>query len=144
MSRKIVFDGNRLSLFGTVTLAGLTKALEPLTIAEPIEAGDKVEPRSIYFDFGGLSPHYFDSYRGYYDHLAICFHDAPQCVTAADFLAKLKAADGQVFTGYKGGEFRMGPRTPVWVANHGDCDSTAIVGLMVESRRVTILTEYMP
>lgn len=143
MSDRKLFPDSAISLFGTVTLGALIDALEPLQKAEKFDADDKDSARSVYFDFGGLVPHYFDSYRGFYDHLAITYHNA-EAPSVSDLLAKLKAADGQVFDGYKGGSFRMDRRSPVWVANHGNCDSTAIVGLMVEGWRVTILTEYRP
>jgi 2-keto-4-pentenoate hydratase len=97
----------------------------------------------VFFDFGGLVPHYFDSYRGYYDHMAITF-TGESAAEVRQLVAKLKAADGEVFSGYKGGDYRMNRSSPVWVANHGECDGTAIVGLLVESHRVTILTEYKP
>ena len=28
---------------------------------------------------------------------------------------------GEVFTGYKGGEFQMGRNTPIWLAYEGQC-----------------------
>lgn len=59
------------------------------------------------------------SYRGYYCDLAFKRLDGMR--PAEDLLADCKAAMGQVFEGYKGGEFVMGARTPVWVADYGSC-----------------------
>jgi hypothetical protein len=42
---------------------------------------------------------------------------------AVDLLAECKAAMGQVFCGYKGGDYVMGVLTPVWVASYGCCGS---------------------
>ena len=60
-----------------------------------------------------------DSYRGYYSDLAFELGDEP--VLASDLLATCKAAMGQVFQGYKGGDYMMGALTPLWIANYGCC-----------------------
>ncbi len=60
-----------------------------------------------------------DSYRGYYSDLA--FEQGEGTRPAADLLAECKAAMGQVFCGYKGGDYVMGALTPVWVASYGRC-----------------------
>lgn len=57
------------------------------------------------------------SYRGYYSDLA--FERGEGTRPAADLLAECKAAMGQVFTGYKGGDYVMGALTPLWVADYG-------------------------
>ena len=59
------------------------------------------------------------SYRGYYSDLAFELDDGTR--PAADLLTECKAAMGQVFSGYKGGDFVMGVLTPVWVAEYGCC-----------------------
>jgi len=59
------------------------------------------------------------SYRGYYSDLA--FEKGEGTRPAAALLAECKAAMGQVFCGYKGGDFVMGALTPVWVAEYGCC-----------------------
>jgi len=59
------------------------------------------------------------SYRGYYCDLAFERHDGTRPVK--DLLSDCLAAMGQEFTGYKGGDFVMGVRTPVWVAAYGHC-----------------------
>lgn len=60
------------------------------------------------------SPH---SYRGYYSDLA--FEPVEGSVKASALLAQCQAAMGQVFEGYKGGDFVMGALTPVWVSEYG-------------------------
>lgn len=69
------------------------------------------------------SPH---SYRGYYSDLA--FERAASPLPKSEVLALCKAAMGEVFEGYKGGEFQMGRNTPVWFAAYGCCGSK-IVGI---------------
>jgi len=59
------------------------------------------------------------SYRGYYSDLY--FEHLEGMRSASDLLAECKDAMGQVFTGYKGGEFMMGAMTPLWIASYGHC-----------------------
>lgn len=60
------------------------------------------------------SPH---SYRGYYSDLAFEQHEGVRRVS--ELLDECRAAMGEVFIGYKGGEFIMGRNTPVWIAEYG-------------------------
>ncbi len=60
-----------------------------------------------------------DSYRGYYSDLYFERYDGTR--PAAELLAECKAAMGQVFTGYKGGDYVMGALTPLWLASYGSC-----------------------
>lgn len=112
--------------FGTMSLGALIKALE----AAPPE-------RSVHLGFKGIVPDSVDSYRGYYDHLAIGFH-AGDSITIADLLEMLRGANGGRFEGYKGGTYRMGEETPVWVANYGESPENRIVGVAVDDYSVTI------
>jgi hypothetical protein len=57
------------------------------------------------------------SYRGYYEDLYFERHEGTR--PASELLADCKAIMGQMFTGYKGGEFMMGAVTPLWVASYG-------------------------
>jgi hypothetical protein len=79
----------------------------------------------VYFDFCSQVPATLASYRGYYDQLAIGFRNDP-VRTVASLLEELRAADGKVFVGYKGGDYTMTRRTRVWVANYGCTGSTGI------------------
>lgn len=79
----------------------------------------------IEFDFCGANPTKVDSYRGYYDHLAIGWEERG-VTKVRDVLDDLREAVGKTFEGYKGGDYRMDRDTPVWVSNYGRCDSTVI------------------
>ena len=58
-----------------------------------------------------------DSYRGFYQDTAF----APaKNTTVAKMLVFAKAALGNTYTGYKGGEFRMDKDTDVWIAEYGN------------------------
>lgn len=119
---------------------------QPITLGELIAALGKAKAdQPVLFDFCDLAPCGVDSYRGYYDHLAIGHkvqsHTEP--VVVAQILAELTLANGSYFTGYKGGEFRMGPSTPVWVANYGRSHATAVTGVFApEFGPVIITTGY--
>lgn len=59
------------------------------------------------------------SYRGYYRDLAFERHGGLRL--ASELLDDCRKAMGEVFEGYKGGDFLMGKITPVWVAYYGCC-----------------------
>ena len=60
-----------------------------------------------------------DSYRGYYSDLA--FAPTTKAIPASKLLNDCQQAMGEVFHGYKGGDYVMGARTPLWVASYGFC-----------------------
>lgn len=111
-----------------LTLGGLIDALKPV----PAD-------RRVVFDRGS-QPGALQSYRGYYADLA--FERCPEPVRAASLLAVCQAALGHTFTGYKGGDFVMGPDTPLWLAAYGEC-GPAIVGVTVTDTHVVLVTKDM-
>lgn len=68
------------------------------------------------------------SYRGYYTDLAI-EPRAEVTGTVADALADLHDANGETFTGYKGGDYYMNNRTLVWVAHYGEASGIGVTGV---------------
>ena len=62
---------------------------------------------------------YPHSYRGYYCDLA--FERGEGRMLASDALILCKDAMGEIFEGYKGGDYQMGRNTPVWIADYGSC-----------------------
>lgn len=102
---------------------------QPITVGELIRLLEAREPDAhVRFDFEHFAPIGLDSYRGFYDHLAFGFSEKAD-PTVADVLAMLRGAIGQTFHGWKGGDYVMDERTPLWVANRGNSGSTAVVGL---------------
>lgn len=100
-------------------------------------------PPEVAFDFGYFHPVEIDSWRGSYAELALTYADentAPMTLPA--FIEKLRWADGETFTGYKGGEFTMSRRTPVWVANYGQSGNTAVIGVIDNGYQVIITTGW--
>jgi hypothetical protein len=85
-----------------MTLGDLISALESLPEGSEVDGIGK--------------PH---SYRGYYEDLA--FQRIRDKRKASEVLSDAKAAMGEVFQGYKGGDYMMGKQTPIWVAAYGCC-----------------------
>jgi hypothetical protein len=89
----------------------------------------------------GASPGGVMSYRGYYEELAIYAAPDGEVVSVASLRRILSGAVGKTFTGYKGGNYRMDRRTPLWVSEYGAADGTIIVGVREESECVRLLCE---
>ena len=100
-----------------LTLGKLIAALEKLPADQPVT--------------NLTNPH---SYRGYYRDLA--FEQGEGTQPAGQLLALCRGAMGQVFTGWKGGEFAMTALTPLWVAEHG-CTGLRIMKLTKKGKVVT-------
>lgn len=115
-----------------------------------IDALEGIENKglSVVYDFGGLIPTTFDSWRGIYAELALGWTaqewdesiDGYPEMTVGALLHLANDANGRTFTGYKGGEFAMGLLTPIWIDNWGEYTSTALVGVEV-SYHVVLVTE---
>lgn len=112
--------GDMRSLYH-ITLGGL------ITTLETIEDKSKV----VVVDGRGTSitrPH---SYRGYYVDLAF---EVGGLKTVAEVLSELKdSVLGKHFTGYKGGEFIMNEKTPLWISNWGCSSQEAVIDIVVAS-----------
>jgi hypothetical protein len=124
---------HQMTYHGTISLRGLIELLE----ARP-------KDQTVRFDFGGFAPKGIDSYRGYYDHLAIGYAEPEppwEDPKVGSVLAMLREANGKTYEGYKGGDFRMDLDTPVWVANWSHSPGTTIIGVTGDYDTV-ILTGY--
>lgn len=97
-------------------LGALIAALDKLPQGAPVQFGynDKLAPKSV------------NSYRGYYEDLAVQPSEA--YVTVQEFRGTLKGAVGHQFTGYKGGTFTMDAKSTVWVSAWGECWDRCITG----------------
>lgn len=81
-------------------------------------------------DVDGLEPDQFVSWRGVYADLALePVERGEKPVTVRELIARCNSADGNVFEGYKGGDYRMDADTPVWVDNYGECHKRGIVDI---------------
>lgn len=61
------------------------------------------------------------SYRGYYEDLAFDIVRSIEKRTVRENIAYCKELLGQVFEGYKGGDYTMNTGTPVWFSHYGSC-----------------------
>jgi hypothetical protein len=90
------------------------RAKTQMTLGKMIECIESMPADS---EISGLcEPH---SYRGYYSDLS--FEVKTEKVKASELLEICKQAMGNVFQGYKGGNYVMGSLTPVWIADYGCC-----------------------
>lgn len=118
-----------------------------MTIGKLIEAltmiKQEVPDAEVYFDFCGFFPTGIDSWRGIYEELALNYKKDGEPMSINNFLAMLKQAIGQTFTGYKGGEYTMHADTPLWVANGSEVGNTAVVGAIDDGVNVYLLTTFV-
>ena len=122
-----------------MTLGGLIKALGALPADELV--------RPITFEMPWLYPTHFNSYRGYYDQLALGVahigDDPPMRAgvrTGDDLLKRARSTIRSTHTGWKGGNYIMSERTPVWVDNPGDCNSVMLVGVRSSLNAAVLMT----
>lgn len=99
------------------------RAETQLTLGDLIEALSSMDPETMVTP--GLGR--LDSYRGYYEDLA--FAPSELGLTAGQLLELCRAAMGQVFQGYKGGNYVMGATTPLWRAEYGSGVGERIVSI---------------
>ncbi len=117
----------------------------------PTEHGSDKEPVTIEFDFGTAHPTGLSSWRGSYAEIAINYdlggydnNNADQFAHTdlKDFVAWLRESIGKTYQGWKGGDFRMSSKTPVWVANDGNVGNTGVIGVIDQGYVVIIETAY--
>ena len=96
---------------------------------------DGVSPEAEVVTNAGWHPKRFESWRGDYSHLSIDFWtDAEEGTYATrktnlqHWIDQCQRAHVFEFTGYKGGEYKMGHGTPVWVCQHGASDFRLLTG----------------
>lgn len=113
-----------------------------LTLGEAIEQLRTLQTgHRVTFDYDErIAPGDAESYRGYYEDLALEPSESP--IDVSGFLSVLEAALGETFMGYKGGDFVMDEDTPLWVAEYGTT-GRAITGLHLEGRGVVLETKDM-
>lgn len=115
---------------------------EQLTLGQFIaKLGKMPASVTVQYDFCNFRPTTFGSYRGYYDHLALGFSYDGR-LTADELYERCRYVVGKSCTGYKGGEFLMTKNTPLWVANYGEAQSTAIVDVLDFDHLVVLETAY--
>lgn len=85
-----------------------------MTLKELIERLEK-EDANLIVPNGFNHPH---SYRGYYVCLAF---EPAENTSVGDMLDCAKKANGRIYLGWKGGDFKMDEDTDVYLAEEGHC-----------------------
>lgn len=104
------------------------------------------DDNKVCFDFCHFEPTVIDSYRGYYDHLALGYVKGrwnDESMTVGKLLALCESAVGSIFCGYKGGDYRMDRDTPLWVANSGETGDTAVLRVQDAGYFTLIVTGWV-
>lgn len=94
----------------------------------------------IMLDFTAGIPSHLDSYRGYYDDLALDYTELRDPITVKELLETFEGADGSTYLGYKGGGFKMHRKTLVWVAPYGET-GRMLVDIQSKGNVTTIITQ---
>lgn len=94
----------------------------------------------VIYDIGG-SPSAPVSYRGYYIDLS--FPPVSEPISAATLLLEATDAIGRTFTGYKGGDFTMHDKTPLWASPYGSASGMAIIGHRHEMNTLILTTKQI-
>ena len=111
-----------------------------MTLGELIdELKKQPDDNEVYLDFCYMAPDGVESYRGFYDHLALSYSQLNP-MKVKELREELEAAVGATFTGYKGGSFIMTRNTPMWIDNIGDASSTGVMSVNGESIYTIIKT----
>ena len=110
----------------------------------PMNLGDFVDYLSglspdlyIIFD-DGRNPGKFNSYRGYYDNLALDCRKT-RCKVSS-ILKKASGCINRALEGYKGGKYIMTKNTHLWYSEYGDVSCIKITHITVEHGMAIIHT----
>lgn len=127
-----------------VSLGDLHRSFANLPKAMPVSFSDGKIPCSI------------NSYRGFYDQLAIdscsidrwkgwncceCGKKRFRKMNAGNFAQVLGETKYKYFSGYKGGSYLMTDKTPVWYASYGSASDLMVIGVSVIDNVAVISTE---
>ena len=109
-----------------------------LTLGRLIAALDAVPGETVVQFSDGSAPGKPESYRGYYSDISL--PPETRLVTAANLLAQCRGVLGSTLTGYKGGDYLMDARTPLWSSCYGECSNTAIVDFKMDGGSLILQT----
>lgn len=86
----------------------------------------------VFFDWGSAHPTGFSSFRGNYTHLCLEYSGSHSSeIRASKFLKICEEAMGEVFTGWKGGDYPSDSSSKVFVCCAGGISETRVVGIEV-------------
>lgn len=99
---------------------------------------DPVWVKDVAGNVSGIEPS-FDSYRGYYEDLAL--NPGDSSVSVKNLLREARWCVGKTFHGYKGGNFTMNEYTPLWIADYGNTGPAALFIEADDDGRIFIRTK---
>jgi len=119
---------------------GIRDHKKQLTLGELLSELEKQNQDSyLHFDFCGLSPESFDSYRGKYEDIAIGWsYLKPNKVKV--FLEMLKNILDVELSGWKGGSYKMHKDVNVFVDNQGVATNTGVFSVKNVDGKVILET----
>lgn len=85
-------------------------------------------------------PNSLESYRGYYSDLAFSCVQYEH-ITVEELISLCENALNETFEGYKGGDFLMTEKTPLWVSQYGCVSSIAVMGSVENGDKFILLTK---
>lgn len=104
-----------------------------LTLGDLIDKLKTLPPEAnIEFDFGSANITTLDSYRGYYDQLALGYDGeyGSEMMTVGKLLKDCEEAIGKTYQGWKGGDYTMSRDTNIFVANSGCTSDTHLLDIV--------------
>lgn len=112
------------------------KAVGQLTIGQAVAALRALPELPV----RGVS-YYVNSYRGYYEDLAIMPSGLKPGASAPQLADALQSAIGHHFEGWKGGRYYMDSDTLLWLSERGDNSGLRVVGFKAHADHIEILTD---
>lgn len=122
-------------------MAQRTRSDYHLTLGKIIKALEACDPDNVVRCDNGQHPGHLTSYRGYYCDLA--FTPSNIAVTCSKIHEMCKAALGSEFEGYKGGDYLMTEKTPLWLSAYGDNSGIALVSTVVSDGEIILVTKQI-
>lgn len=120
-------------------------ANKQMTLGQLIDVLERKDPAAhVDYLFGYFSPTFFHSWRGAYEQLAlgyahwndIGYERRPTVKTLLDLALK---ADGETFTGYKGGDFTMSRDNRLWISRPEEACHSGIVDVIEDGQNLLIV-----
>jgi len=93
-----------------------------------------------YYDYNKETKTVFLSYRGYYNRLAILYSLEDQAMKVKDLLEMAIFINDKYLEGYKGGDYKMGLYTPIYIDDYGDYRGIKLIGTKIEDNKVILIT----
>lgn len=123
------------SMFNAISsAASAERGKYHLTLGDLIKRLEQYPPETrVQTELGDITG--FSCYRGYYEDCAINAGGSYRggghnLATAGEVLAEARATVGKSHYGYKGGDYVMTEKTPLWLAaDYGDCSDLAVFGI---------------